>query len=230
MSIVNFFNAKAKVFTVFVFSLVAVGLLAASVYLFATILNFPNGLLLGIIMMAVAIPFHIIGKRSKWTYLVSFLLNSVANGLSVSAYYTEKNIVPSVYDIIIGIIPAVCILILVYLMLQIFGKTKKITITVACILNAFLTILFVAFWIINKGALFSFGFFASLVSLFYLGVFGITVNHDKRSVLRDISFGSFGAFVIATVVVLFVLSEGDILDGAEILEIFSGNGKNKKKK
>jgi transposase len=65
-------------------------------------------------------------------------------------------------------------------------------------------------------------------TVFYLCVFGVTVGYDERSVWRDVSYGSFGTFVIVTVVVIVVLSGGDVLDGAG-LDVDIG-GKEKKKR
>jgi len=121
-------------------------------------------------------------------------------------------------------------LLLVYLMLQTFNKTKKVTVTVACIVNGAVTVALTVFWITYGWLIFSFGFFCSLISFFYLCVFGITVNHDERSVLRDISFGSFGSFIIITVVVIFILSEGEILEGLDGFDVGVGSSKSKKKK
>ena len=55
-----------------------------------------------------------------------------------------------------------------------------------------------------------------LIALFYICIFTISINNDKRSVLRDISYGSFGAFVILTVIVLVMLSDGDALSGIDL--------------
>jgi hypothetical protein len=66
-----------------------------------------------------------------------------------------------------------------------------------------------------------------LISLFYLCVFGITINHDDRSVFRDISFGGFGSLIIIAVVVIFIISEGEALDG---LDFGGGDGSKKSKK
>ena len=177
--------------------------------------------------MIVAIPFHCKGKKMLWGYLASFIINSVASGFVVSAYYLKREIVLDIYNLLIGAIPASAIVFLVHLMLQSFNKTKKVTITVAAIINAVLTITAIVFWIMHGNVVFSFGFFCSLISFFYLCVFGITINHDERAVLRDISFGSFGSFIIISVVVIFILSEGEILDG---LDFGSGNGSKKCKK
>ncbi len=223
----NFLNTKAKAFVVFVFSLSFMGIFVLS-SLFATqICQKWYGLAIGIVMMIIAIPFHCKGKKVPWGYLASFLINSVASGFVVSAYYLKNEIVLDIYNLLISAIPAAAIFFLVYLMLQSFNKTKKVTITVATIINIVLTITAIVFWTMHGNVVFSFGFFCSLISFFYLCVFGITINHDERSVLRDISFGSFGSFIIISVVVIFILSEGEILDG---LDFGGGDGGKKSRK
>ena len=224
----NYLNAKARAFVVFVFSLSFMGIFVLSSLVATQILQNWYGLAIGIAMMVIiAIPFHCRGKKTLWGYLASFSINSIASGFVVSAYYLKNEIVLNIYSLLIGAIPSAAIIFLVYLMLQIFNKTKKITITVAAIINAILTISATVFWIIHGDVIFSFAFFCSLVSLFYLCVFGITINHDERSLFRDISFGSFGSFIIISVVVAFILSEGEILDG---LDFGDGSRKGKRKK
>ena len=223
----NYLNTKAKAFVVFVFSLSFIGVFVLS-SLFATqICQKWYGLVIGIAMMIIAIPFHCNGKKVLWGYLISFIINSVASGFVASAYYLENKIVLDIYNLLIGAIPAAVIICLVYLMLQNFNKTKKVTITVAAIINAVITITAIVFWIMHGNVVFSFGFFCSLISFFYLCVFGITINNDERLVFRDISFGSFGSFIIISVVVIFILSEGEILDG---LDVGGGDGSKKSKK
>ena len=222
----NYLNTKAKAFVVFVFSLSFMGIFVLS-SLFATqICQKWYGLAIGIFMMIIAIPFHWNGKKMPWGYLASFIINSVASGFVVSAYYLKNQAVLNIYELLIATIPAAAIVFLVYLMLQNFNKAKKITITVAGIINAVLTITAIVFWIMHGNVVFSFGFFCSLISFFYLCVFGITINHDERSVFRDVSFGSFGSFIIISVVVIFILSEGEILDG---LDFGGGEGGKKSK-
>lgn len=223
----NFLNAKAKAFVVFVFSLSFMGIFVLSSLLATQICQKWYGLAIGIFMMIIAIPFHWNGKKMPWGYLASFIINSVASGFVVSAYYLKNQAVLNIYELLIATIPAAAIVFLVYLMLQNFNKTKKITITVAGIINAVLTITAIVFWIMHGNVVFSFGFFCSLISFFYLCVFGITINHDERSVFRDVSFGSFGSFIIISVVVIFILSEGEILDG---LDFGGGEGGKKSRK
>ena len=223
----NYLNTKAKAFVVFVFSLSFMGIFVFSSLLATQICPKWYGLAIGIVMMIIAIPFHCKGKEVLWGYLASFLINSIASGFVVSAYYLKSESVLDIGSLLIGAIPAAAIVFLVYLKLQRFNKTKKVTITVAAIINVVLTITVIVFWIMHGNVVFSFGFFCSLISFFYLCVFGITINHDERSVLRDISLGSFGSFIIISVVVIFILSEGEILDG---LDFGGGDGGKKGKK
>lgn len=229
MSLKNFLHTKAKAFVVFLFSVISIGIFIVSALGAAAVLKEWYGLIPGIILMILAIPFHWMGKKRKHCYLISFLINSVANSCSVAAYYVSQNIHLELHSLLLGVVPALAVLFLVYLMLQTFHKTKRVTVTVACILNGLLTVGLMVLWIIYGSTVFSFGFFTSLISFFYLCVFGITINHDERSVLRDISFGSFGSFIIITIVVIFLLTDGEILDGADFDIDIGGNGKKRKK-
>ena len=82
-------------------------------------------------------------------------------------------------------------------------------------------------WIVEENLILSFGFFSSLITLFYIMVMGISLNNTERKVLRDISFGSFGSFIIITIVVLCIISEGDAL--ADISTITPDSTSSKKK-
>lgn len=224
----TFLNTKARPFVVFLASLVALGCLVLFTLLGVAAFTEWYGLIAGILCMLLAIPCHLLAKKHEVGYLIAFLLNSVGSGFSVSAYYACSGIRSNGAAMLVGALAASGVLFLVYLMLQSFGKTKKVTVTVAVVLNILLLIAAAVLWIVIGGALYSFGFFSLLVSLFYLGVFGVTVNHEERSLLRDISFGSFGSLIILTVVVAVVLSEGDLADGLDL--DLGGDGSKKKQK
>lgn len=226
MRMINFINTKGRAFVIFLFSLISMGIFVLSTnFAIATGYEF-SGIGIAIGLMIVAIPFHILGKKNGIGYLISFLLNSVANGFSVSAYYLVKEVNVSLYEMLMASVFAAGVMVLVYLMLQIFSKSKKVTITIAAIIILVLMAAAVSLWILRDAGFYSFGFFSLLISMFYLCVFGVNINHEKRPVLRDISFGSFGTFVIITVVVLAILSEGEILDGLD----FNLGGDSKRKK
>ncbi|HOB20423.1 MAG TPA: hypothetical protein PK830_02630 [Candidatus Atribacteria bacterium] len=70
-------------------------------------------------------------------------------------------------------------------------------------------------WVSEGRVLSSYGLFALISASFFIIVNGLTINND-RLVLKDISYGSFGAFIIITLTVALILSEGEILDGLDI--------------
>lgn len=211
----NFINTKARTFVVFLFSIISLGILALSTQFAVLVCSKWYGLIVGATLMVAAIPLHILGKKHSLLYVFSFLANFIGCGFSVSAYYLTKGLSINILELIIASIPSAAILMLIYLMLQTYSKTKKVTLSIATVINFALLIVAVVYWIKTGKTFFSFGFFCLLVTLFSICVFGVTINHDERSVLKDISYGSFGSFIILTVVVIVILSEGDVLDAAD---------------
>ena len=223
----NFINTRAKAFTVFLFSVISQGILVISTQFAVMICSKWFGVIVGIIFMFLAMLLHLLAKKWSFFYIFSFLFNFIGCGFSVSAYYLTKELPINFFTLVIAAIPAGVILIFIYLMLQTFSKTKKATLSMVTILNFVLLVVAVIYWIKTDELFFSFGFFSLLIPLFFICVFGVAINHDERPVLRDISYGSFGAFVMLTVVVLVILSEGDVL---EIGDLSIGRNKKKVKK
>ena len=87
---------------------------------------------------------------------------------------------------------------------------------ITSVVNAILLLWFAIMWVTGEGIGFSYGFFALVTSLCFICVLGVTVGNDERDVLRDISFGSFGAVIITVIVVAFILSDGDASDFVDV--------------
>lgn len=221
-------DIRLKPVIVFLSALAAMGIFILSTLFATSVCAKWYGLCVGIVLMLVAIPIHCQGKKSKLFYALSFLVNSVANGFSVSAYYVSKSIAVSVSEMLKASLLPVLILFLVYLIVQLFPKSKKVVCISAVIVCCVALVTLLVFWIRQGGVLFSFGFFAVLLSVFSLCVMGVTAS-NRRNVLRDISFGSFGAFVMISIVVLFILSEGEILEGFDVSGMDDGKNKSKNK-
>lgn len=66
MPILNFINTKAKAFIVFLFSLISLGIFIFTTLATSIIFKQWYGLVLGIVLMILAIPFHCIGKKYQW--------------------------------------------------------------------------------------------------------------------------------------------------------------------
>ena len=216
-------NTNLKPIVVFLSSLVAMGIFVVSTLFATSVCEKCYGLVVGFILMLVAIPFHWWGLNFKASYIFSFLLNSVANSFSVSAYYNDQKELLNVSDMFKACIFPIVLLFVVFVLVQLFPEIKKNICITAIVIGCIMLVAFVVLEIKRDGVLFSFSFFSTLLSLFSVGVMGVTAN-NKRDVLSDISFGSFGAFIIISLVVLFIITEGEILEGFDI-----GGGESSKK-
>lgn len=218
-------NTNLKPIIVFASSLVAVGIFVFSTLFATSVCEKWYGLVIGFLLMLVAIPIHCFGNKMKIGYVLSFLVNSVANGFSLSAYYSSKNIALNTEDMVKACILPILLFFVVFLLVQLFPEIKNYICAVGVVIGCIMLVVFMVLWIRNTTVFYSFGFFAVLLSLFSHCVMAVTAN-NKRNVLRDISFGNFGAFIIISLVVLFIITEGEILEGFDI----SGGESNKKPK
>lgn len=216
-------DTNLKPIVVFLSSLVAMGILVFSTLFATSVCEKWYGLVIGFILMLVAIPFHWWGLKFKACYIFSFLLNSVANGFSVSAYYNDQKEALNTGEMFKACVFPIVLLFVVFLLVQLFPEIKKNICITAIVIGCIMLVVFVVLEIKRDGMLFSFSFFSTLLSLFSVGVMGVTAN-NKRDVLSDISFGSFGAFIIITIVVLFIISDGEVLEAFDV-----GGGESNKK-
>lgn len=227
MSFFTCVNQKWRTPSVFLFFVLSIAILIFSLPLTCAMLSSWHGVVVGIVLTLIAIPFHRTGHSHSWGHVVSFLLTAVSNGFSLSALYRPP---VNLSLLCRGAFPSVVILFAVCVVLFLFPKAKSAAITLGCLADMALAVVSVVYWIKTGATDVSFAFFCSLICLFFLCVYGITANHEKRNVLRDISFGGFGAFVMLTVVVVFILSEGELLDGFGDLDVpdFGGGKRDKK--
>lgn len=220
-------NNNSKPIVVFFFSLIATAIFILSTLFATSVCEKYYGLVIGVILMLVAIPLHCLGNKTEVGYIFSFLVNSVANGFSLSAYYCSKNIALNFTDMFKSCVMPLILLLVANFLLLLFPEKKMYICAPAVAIGCIMLIAFMVSWIKQGTLFFSLGFFTMLLSLFYHCVVWVTAN-NRRPVLKDISFGSFGAFIIISFVVVFILTEGDIIDGLD-LDI-GGEGKSNKAK
>lgn len=219
-------NPNLKPIIVFLSFLIALGIFVFSTLFATSVCTKWYGLLIGVVLMLVAIPIHCQGEKAKLCYVLSFLVNSVANGFSLSAYYIDSEYALNVGEMLKASVLPVALLFVVFLLVRLFPEIKKYICISGVVIGCIMLVAFIVLSVKQGGVIFSFGFFATLLSLFYHCVMGVTANNNRDG-LRDISFGSFGAFIIISIVVLFVISDGEIL---EAFDISGGESSQKSKK
>ncbi len=208
-----FSKGKGKSFVVFFFTITAYIVFAFSTIFAMSVCKEWYGLVVGAVLMVLAIPTHIFAKKHKILYLLSYILNTVGCGFAASAYYLEKqySVVPE--SLFIPMLIPASVSLVTYLLVRFSPKIKKIVLTIATIGTIVMLIVFAVLWIRNGYAYYSFAFFNAVFTLFYVVTNAVTVSESYREVIRDISFGSFGIFLVIAMVVLFIISEGELFEG-----------------
>ena len=221
-------NTNLKPVVVFLSALVAQCVFVFSTLFATSVCEKWYGLVVGAVLMILAIPIHCQGKKANAFYTLSFVVNSVANGFSLSAYYIDSKAALNIDEMLKACVLPIILLLVVFLLVQLFPGAKKYICISGIVAGIVMLVAFVVLAIRQGGVIYSFGFFSTLLSLFSVGVMGVTAN-NRRDALSDISFGSFGAFIIISLVVLFIISEGEILEGFDIGGVEDGK-KTKKNK
>lgn len=227
-----FGKGKGKPFVVFFFTITAYILFDFSIVFAMSVCTEWYGLVVGAVLMVLAVPAHIFAKKHKIFYFLSYILNTVGSGFAASAYYLEKghSVIPE--SLFLPMLIPTAVTLVTYLLVRIFPKAKKYVFTIATLGTIAMLIAFAVLWIRNGYEYYSFAFFNTVFTLFYVVTDVVTVSEADREVIRDISFGSFGIFLIIFIVVLFIITEGEILDGLfeGIFDFGTSDGTTKSKK
>lgn len=203
---IKYFRTRGKGISVYFLFILALFIFLASVLTGCRIFSNWFGLIVGFILTLLAIPCHLlIGKRNALGYFLSYFLNTIGVGFSVSAYYLVKDVHPYPEKLINGIIPAAILMLLIGLLMTFAKENKHIFIVIFAIFEIGLVITSIVFWVKHGGETFAIVFFSLLLSSFYIAVYAVTIDEDERGVLRDCSFGSYGFYLVATVVVIVIL-------------------------
>ncbi|MBE6648533.1 MAG: hypothetical protein E7614_03315 [Ruminococcaceae bacterium] len=222
----NHKNSISRSLTVYGFSLFSLFIFLTSSNIISNNLNKWVAFWVGIALMACAVPLHCCKK--KITYVISVFLNSFGGGFCFSALLSHKDLKAEISEFILGVLPSFVVLTLILLLVLLSKKRKRILNVALIILSVALIIVSFELWMKYDNMSYMFGFFCAIISAFYSGVFLYTANKENRNIMRDISFGSFGFFMLIAIIVLIIISGGEVLEG--LGDIFGGGSKDKKNK
>lgn len=171
------------------------------------------GIIAGGVLMVAAIPLCINGKRHKVFYYATCILNAVASGLFTASYFTFVNKTPDFVDMLppVTIVTALMLLRCVVLL---FDKAGIVINFVLLALNFAGGIAAIVLWIIHGGIFFPMLLFL-LIPEFVQGA-ALLISVDESEPISDVKIVSVASFSYAFVIGLiavFILSEGEILDG-----------------
>lgn len=186
-----------------------------------------NALIVGIILTIISVIIYFACKGTKLRYVYSYILNNLGIGLSISAFYTVKQVNLNALHYLFGI----CIFILLFVALwtitiKLKGKAKQVVkIIVLTTLIVIIIFLFIM-WLINlTNPYYSIGFFMLFNASFYIALF-FNVTHTDN-IFKKISGYCYGIYFLITMLVVIILSECNA-DFSFDIPIGGGNKKNKK--
>lgn len=216
-----FKDLKAKL--IFLFSLITYLIAGLSTLICVRVLPEILGLILGFGFMIVALILHLIAKHNHpLLFIGSCFINAVATGLSIGAYYATKEIFLSVLTVVLLFLPYAIITYLTCLLIT-NCKKKRTGGNILGLTFFVLAALCVGFW--KQSTFFSYGFFVLIVAVFYF-ILALKTLKTPRNILSDLSFTSFGFYLLVAYVVIVILSEGDL--GDLITDWFDSKKKKKK--
>lgn len=171
-------------------------------------------------VMLGAIPVHCAGtrrrranprQRQSWWWAVSAGMNALSGGLAVAAFHLHTQRPAEWAALMTGLLPGLAVLTLAALLLSLLPGVKKPLLIGLTVADAAL----IAAQFLHPAGTWAavFGLLAALCGLLALA---LTAGRSGRFVLRDVSFGSFGAAMLIGMVVLVIITEGDALDGLDL--------------
>lgn len=197
-----FKDLKAKI--IFLFSVITYLIAGLSALICNRITPNGYGLLVGLIFTTIAFLFHVLAKKkAPLLFIVSCFMNAIAAGFSIGSYFSYTKIFLPVMTVVFCFIPY---LILTYLSCLLISKVKPKKKS-GMILGFVLLILFILciiFW--HNSTLLSFSFFTLLIVLLYFLLCLKTLG-TPRNILSDLSFTSFGFYLLIASVVIMIQSK-----------------------
>ncbi len=183
------------------------------------------GLIIGVGFMVIGIILYQFGNKHGLFYLLSFISNMIGVGLSITAYYVLKAYSLEFRDFVFAIMVSIMML-SGFLALTWMERVKRHIkwITALIVLVSFIISLIL--WLsVDAFSGLSF-YYLNVIYFFMVGM--ISVTDSLKDLTKEMAWVSLGAFILISIIVLIILSEGEASSGMDGFDL--GTGKNKKKK
>ena len=182
------------------------------------------GIIIGVIFMIIGIIVYQFGKKYLFTFFLSFILNMIGVGLSITSYYVFKEYSLTLYEFSYAFIISLSLLIGFSLLTLINALNKHIKWFLAIIIVvSFITSLIL--WLSSDQFTGLSFYFLNVIYFFMVGI--IQSSDSIKKLSKEMAFVSFGAFILISLIVLIIISEGDALSGFDGVDI---NPRRKRKK
>ena len=179
----------------------------------------PYWLVTALVCIVLAVVFHLLshkGKRKQF-YYGSILLNNFGSGISVGCYFVLEDHILTAWELLLSFL---VFLLLTCLMLTLHEKVNSMRKYAFLTFGIFTILLLpcIYLWSPKENPLLVCFGFTIILAMFY-NISYVLQQKENRSLLRDFSFGSFGAFFLLSYLVLVLVTDGDaleVLDGVDL--------------
>lgn len=202
----RFMKTRGRALVVFLFSVPLTMLFTFTCNWAAEEITGPWGLPIGGALILLSVPFYFFAGSLKVGYPVSILLNTVGMGFCASAYYSMSGEPCGLGELLPGALIALAVLFAIAFVLTLLPQLKHPIVCVGGVLEIALIVIFVVLWVKQNADSSAFTVFSLLMAAFYTVVFGLTVDEEERSLLKDIALGSYGAFALVAAVALIAVA------------------------
>lgn len=156
---------------------------------------------------------HLRSKERTWAYLLSYGINSLGSGWAVGVLMGVKGILPAA-TLVMSLLPALLLGILCWIILATTDHWPTILTLIFVVMSVALLIAGIVVWVRSVPLVGCAMVFSALFLLPYPIAVNIAMDTAYET-YRYLSFSGFGAFILILLVVLFVLTEGEILEGLD---------------
>ena len=226
-------SVRCRAIVVFLFALVSLLLFTLCCHMGQGWFSLWYGLPVGGVLMLLSIPLHRLGEKNGFGYVAGFLFNTAGMGFCASAYYSMAGVSAALDRLCPALILPLGILLVGCILFVVFAQAKQPVAAILIVLEIGLLIATVVFFAKRGGDFYAFSLFSLLIAGFYTVIYALTVDEEERNILRDISFGSYGAFLLvgvaALVAIACIAGDGCDCDGGDCCDCDCGSGEGKTK-
>jgi len=181
------------------------------------------GLIFGVILLIIGIAIYQLGEKNQFFYQLTFIINMIGIGFSITAYYVFKAYSLTLRDYQVAIIIAIGVFILFSLLsrIQIIRRHHKIFLALFILISFILSL---SLWLSSDSFTGLSFYYLNVIYFFMIGV--VSSPESFKDISKEMAWISFGAYLLVSIIVLIIISEGEALTG---IDGFSISGEKKKK-
>lgn len=220
-----------KKMMIFLYAIIGFFVMSVSIHLGFTYLvdmNKWSGLIIGVLFMLVSAVIYFQADNIPLLYILSFILNMIGVGLSITAYYIFKAYALNLEDYLTAILNGLGLILLFSILTYVKSIKRHIKVILSLVVLAFFIGSLILWLRVDTFTGLSFYFLN--VSYFYL-IAIMSKNESSVDLMKEMSIVSFGAFFTISFIVLVIISEGEALEGVGegIGNLFVPEGKKKRR-